>query len=140
MNGLNRVMLIGRVYRKNRISYLQDGTAKSTFTVMTADRWVTKEGEERERREFHRVVAWRRLGERCEEILADGRLVYVEGRLNTRSWEDDSGQRRYITEVVAMKVQRLSRPPEEAKATPSEPVAEVEQKVEPEQSKDDIPF
>ena len=140
MNGLNCVMLIGKVYGKNRISYLQDGTAKSTFTVLTADRWVTKDGEERERREFHRVVAWRRLGERCEEILADGRLVYVQGRLNHRSWEDDSGQRRYMTEVVARKVQRLSRAPGESKAKPPEPEAQANQKTEPEQSEDDIPF
>ena len=140
MNGLNRVMLIGRVYRKNRISYLQDGTPKSVFTVVTADSWVTKDGEERERRDFHRVVAWRRLGERCEEILADGRLVYVEGRLSHRSWEDDSGQRRYMTEVVATKIQRLSRSPDEVPAKPPQSEPKPEPEPEPEQSEDDIPF
>jgi single-strand DNA-binding protein len=105
--GLNKVMIIGRLGRDPEVRYTQGGTAVTNFSVATSDGWTDKAtGEKREKTEWHRVVAFRRLAEVCGEYLAKGRQVYVEGRLQTRSWEKD-GITRYTTEILADKVQFL---------------------------------
>ena len=105
MAGVNKVIIIGRLGRDPEVRYTPDGTAVANFSVATSDEWRDKEsGEKKERTEWHRIVAWRRLGEICGEYLAKGRQVYVEGKLQTRSWEQD-GVTRYSTEIVASDVQ-----------------------------------
>jgi len=107
MAGINKAIIIGRLGQDPEVRYTADGTAVATFSVATSENWTDKaSGEKRERTEWHRIVAWRRLGEICGEYLAKGRQVYVEGRLQTRSWEKD-GVTRYTTEIVASDVQFL---------------------------------
>jgi single-strand DNA-binding protein len=99
---LNKVMLIGNVGRDPEMRYLQTGEPVTTFSLATNRRWTGQDGNPREETEWHNVVAWRRLAEQCAEYLGKGRHVYVEGRLQTRSWDDQaSGQKRYRTEIVA---------------------------------------
>ncbi|MDY6905246.1 MAG: single-stranded DNA-binding protein [Thermodesulfobacteriota bacterium] len=107
MSGLNKAMIIGRLGRDPEVRYTQDGRAVTNFSVATSEEWKDKTtGEKNERTEWHRIVAFGRLGEICGEYLAKGKLVYVEGRLQTRSWEKD-GVTRYTTEIVASGMQML---------------------------------
>ena len=108
MSGLNKVMLIGRLGSDPELRYTPDGTAVANFSIATSEEWKDKNtGEKKERTEWHRVVAWRRLGEICGEYLAKGKQIYVEGRIQTRSWEDKDGNKRYTTEIVASDIQFL---------------------------------
>jgi single-strand DNA-binding protein len=105
--GLNKAMLIGRLGRDPEIRYTQDGRAVANFTVATNEEWRDRNtGEKKERTEWHRVVAFGKLGEICGEYLSKGRLVYIEGRLQTRSYEQD-GVTKYTTEIVASDMQML---------------------------------
>ena len=107
MAGVNKVILVGRLGRDPEIRYTPDGTAVANFSIATSEEWKDKNsGEKRERTEWHRIVAWRRLGELCGEYLSKGRQVYVEGKLQTRSWEQD-GVTRYMTEIIASDIQFL---------------------------------
>lgn len=107
MASINKVILIGNLGKDPEVRYTTDGTAVATFSIATSDEWKDKDsGEKKERTEWHRIVAWRRLGEICGEYLSKGRQVYVEGKLQTRSWEKD-GVTRYTTEIVASAVQFL---------------------------------
>ncbi|MDI6686905.1 MAG: single-stranded DNA-binding protein [Desulfobacterales bacterium] len=108
MSGLNKVMLIGRLGSDPELRYTPDGTAVASFSIATSEEWKDKNtGEKKERTEWHRVVAWRKLGEICGEYLAKGKQVYVEGRIQTRSWEDKDGNKRYTTEIIASDIQFL---------------------------------
>ncbi|MFP3981069.1 MAG: single-stranded DNA-binding protein [Desulfobacterales bacterium] len=105
--GVNKVILIGNLGRDPEIRYTQDGQAVANFTMATSMEWRDKaSGEKREKTEWHRIVAFRKLGEICGEYLSKGKQVYIEGRLQTRSWEQD-GVTRYMTEVVASDMQML---------------------------------
>lgn len=108
MSGLNKVMLIGRLGSDPELRYTPDGTAVASFSIATSEEWKDKNtGEKKERTEWHRVVAWRKLGEICGEYLAKGKQVYVEGRIQTRGWEDKDGNKRYTTEIIASDIQFL---------------------------------
>jgi single-strand DNA-binding protein len=107
MAGVNKVILVGRLGRDPEMRYTPDGTPVATFSIATSDEWKDKTtGEKKERTEWHRIVAWRRLGELCGQYLTKGREVYIEGKLQTRSWEQD-GITKYSTEIVASTVQFL---------------------------------
>lgn len=107
MATLNKAMIIGNLGRDPEIRYTQDGKAVTSFSIATTDKWRDKAtGENREKTEWHRIVAFDRLGEICGEYLSKGKQVYVEGRLQTRSWEKD-GVTRYTTEIVATAMQML---------------------------------
>ncbi|HHE74048.1 MAG: single-stranded DNA-binding protein [Deltaproteobacteria bacterium] len=108
MSGVNKVLLIGRLGRDPEVRYTQDGTAIANFSIATSEEWKDKKtGEKQERTEWHRIVAFQRLGEICGEYLSKGRQVYVEGRLQTRDWQDKDGNKRYTTEIVASQMQML---------------------------------
>ena len=108
MAGINKVILIGRLGSDPEVRYTPSGVAVANFNIATSEEWKDKDsGEKRERTEWHRIVAWRRLGEICGEYLSKGRQVYVEGRLQTRDWEDRDGNKRYTTEIVATDIQFL---------------------------------
>ena len=101
MAGVNKVILLGRLGRDPEIKYTSDGTAVTNFSIATSEQWKDKNsGEKREKTEWHSIVAWRNLGEICGKYLFKGRQVYVEGRLETRSWEQD-GVTKYKTEIIA---------------------------------------
>ncbi|RJQ57277.1 MAG: single-stranded DNA-binding protein [Desulfobacteraceae bacterium] len=107
MASVNKVILIGNLGRDPEVRYTADGTAVANFSIATSFAWNDKAtGEKKETTEWHRIVAFGKLGERCGEYLAKGKQVYVEGRLQTRSWEKD-GVTRYSTEIVATDVRFL---------------------------------
>ena len=111
MAGVNKVILIGNLGRDPELRYTQSGQAVVNFTLATSENWNDKaSGERVERTEWHRIVVWGRVGENCAKYLAKGRTVYVEGRLQTREWEDKEGQKRRTTEINAQTVQFLGGP------------------------------
>lgn len=97
---LNKVILIGNLTRDPELRYTPTGTAVCTFGVATNRSWTTQTGETKEETEFHRIVAWNKLGELCSQLLVKGRKVYVEGRLATHSWTAQDGTQRSSTEIV----------------------------------------
>ena len=107
MAGVNKVILVGRLGKDPEVRNTTSGAAVANFTVATNESWVDKSGEKQERTEWHRIVVWGRLAELCQKYLSKGREVYVEGRLQTRQWQDQSGQTKYTTEVQAQTVQFL---------------------------------
>lgn len=99
--GLNKVMIIGHVGREPEMRYTPSGRPVTSFSVATSRTWTSAEGERREETEWFNVVAWGSLAEICKGHLTKGQQVYVEGRLQTRGWEDENGTRHYRTELVA---------------------------------------
>ncbi len=97
---LNKVTLIGNLTRDPELRYTPAGTAVCTFGLATNRSWTTQTGETKEETEFHRIVAWNKLGELCAQLLTKGRKTYVEGRLSTHSWTAQDGTQRTTTEVV----------------------------------------
>ncbi len=97
---LNQVQLIGNLTRDPELRYTPQGTAVCTFGLATNRSWATEGGEKREETEFHRIVAWNKLAELCSQLLFKGRKVYVEGRLQTRTWTAQDGSQRQATEVI----------------------------------------
>ena len=97
---LNKVVLIGNLTRDPELRYTPQGTAVCTFGLATNRQWVTEAGEKKEDAEFHRLVSWNKLAEICSQLLSKGRKVYVEGRLQTRSWTGQDGNQRTSTEIV----------------------------------------
>lgn len=100
VRSLNKVILIGNLTRDPELRYTPNGTAVASFTIATNREWTVESGEKREEAEFTRCVAWNKLAELCSQLLSKGRKVYVEGRLQTRSWTSQDGQQRMATEVV----------------------------------------
>jgi len=110
MAGVNKVILIGNLGRDPELRYTQSGQAVGNFTLATTENWTDKGGEKVERTEWHRIVTWGKLAEMCAQYLTKGRTVYIEGRLQTREWEDRDGHKRQTTEINAATVQFLGSP------------------------------
>ncbi len=110
---LNKVMIIGNLGRDPEMRYTPSGQAVTQFTVAVNRNYKGQDGNWQEETEWFRVVAWAQLGERAAEHLRKGMKVYVEGRLQTRQWEDQQGQKRYTTELIANQVTNLDRRPRE---------------------------
>ena len=102
---VNKVILLGRLGQDPELKYTPSGAAVCNFSLATSESWVDKGGQKQERTEWHRVVVWNKLAELCNQYLSKGRQAYVEGRLQTRSWDDQNGQKRYTTEINAATVQ-----------------------------------
>jgi single-strand DNA-binding protein len=121
---LNKCMIIGNLGRDPEMRYTPSGQAVTQFTVAVNRNYKDSQGEWQEDTEWFRVVCWAQLAERTAENLRKGRKVYVEGRIQTRQWEDQSGQKRYTTELIAQTVTALDpRPRDEAGEPVREPVA-----------------
>ncbi len=103
---LNKVLLIGNLGRDPEVKYTPSGTAIANFSIATTEKW-TKDGQKNEKTEWHKIVAWQRLAEICGEYLHKGSQVYVEGKLQTRSWDDKEGNKKYTTEIVINQMQML---------------------------------
>ena len=114
MASVNKVILIGNLGRDPELRYTQGGQAVANFSLATTERFSNRDGDRQERTEWHRVVAWGRTAELCAQYLAKGRSVFVEGRLQTREWEDKEGQKRRTTEITALTVQFLGAAPRES--------------------------
>ena len=109
--GINKVILVGNLGRDPEIRSTASGTTQATFSIATSERWEDKDsGEKREKTEWHRIVAWRRLAEICGNYLKKGSQVYIEGKLQTRKWTDQDNNERYTTEIIAQNLQILSSP------------------------------
>ena len=116
MPSLNKVLLIGNVGRDPEVRYLDQGAAQNgqstkvaTFTLATTDRYRDRSGEVRENTEWHNLVLWRQLADLAERYIRKGSQIYVEGRIRTRSYTDQQGLKKYMTEIVADNVQLLGR-------------------------------
>jgi len=122
MASVNKVILIGNLGRDPELRYTQSGQAVTNFSLATSERFGGRDGgEQQERTEWHRIVAWGKTAETCAQYLAKGRSVYIEGRIQTRDWEDREGNKRQTTEVVAQRVQFLGGPRGEAGGSGSQP-------------------
>jgi len=107
MASLNKVMLLGNLGKDPEVRYTASGTAVASFSIATSERFKSKSGEWEDRTEWHNVTLWGRLAEIAGEYLAKGKTIFVEGRLQTRKWQDRDGKDRYTTEVVADKMQMI---------------------------------
>ncbi len=137
---VNKVILVGHLGQDPELKYTPSGAAVTNFTLATNETWKDTDGNRQERTEWHRIVMWRRLAEIAGEYLKKGSKVYIEGRLQTRSWEDKDGNKRYMTEVVADNMTMLDTKgtSEKAEAPPKELVEEPPVAETPEE--DDLPF
>lgn len=100
VSSMNKVILIGRLGNDPELKYTPNGTAQAQISLATSEKWKDSDGNQKEKTEWHRIVAWRRQAEFVGEWLKKGQLVSIEGKLQTRSWEQD-GQKKYMTEIVA---------------------------------------
>ena len=117
---INRVILVGRLGRDPEMRQTGTGTPVVNFSVATDRVWKNKNGEQEKQTEWHKIIAWGRLAEICNEYLTKGKQVYIEGRLQTNEWEDKDGNKRYTTEVVANEMKMLGTRSEEGYTSPSE--------------------
>ena len=108
MASLNKVMLIGNLGKDPEVRYTAGGTAVASFSLATSEKFKGKTGEWEEKTEWHNITLWARLAEIAGEYLSKGKTVYIEGRLQTRKWQDKEGKDRYTTEIVGEKMQMLS--------------------------------
>lgn len=113
MSGVNKVIIVGRLGTDPEIKTVGSGQQVARLSVATSENWVDREGKKQERTEWHRIVVWGKLAEICGRHLSKGRQVYLEGRLQTRSWEDQQGQKKYATEIIANNIQFLGAPGEQ---------------------------
>jgi len=104
---VNKVILVGNLGKDPEVRFTNSGSAVARLSVATSEVWNDRDGNRQERTEWHNVVVWGKQGENCGQYLAKGRQVYVEGSIRTRSYDDKSGNKRYVTEVVAQRVQFL---------------------------------
>lgn len=137
----NKVILIGNVGKDPEVRHLETGTAVSSFTLATTERFRIKAGELQDQTEWHNIVCWRNLAELSEKYIKKGAQIFVEGKIRTRSWQDQTGAKRYTTEIVADNIRLLDRKGTVA-AAPAEPVAPVQGFTAPmvEDTSDDLPF
>jgi single-strand DNA-binding protein len=138
MSGINKVILIGRLGRDPEVKYTPSGAAVANFPLATSEQWKNKDGEKQERTEWHRIEAWRRLGEICGEYLHKGSQIYIEGRIQTDSWEDREGNKRYTTKIVANNMQMLDSASKGGRAESRDDYFPSEEPVSV--PDDDIPF
>jgi len=145
MSGVNKVILIGRLGKDPEVRAFENNVKKATFPLATSEIRKDKEGNKIEITDWHNIVCWRNPAEIAEQFLSKGKMIYLEGKLRTRSWEDN-GMKRYITEIEAGSIFMLS-PKEESKSTemqvpnlPPPPVVEKAPEVQEPDFADDLPF
>jgi single-strand DNA-binding protein len=121
MKSINKVTLIGHVGRAPEIRYTQGGAPVANFSLATNEYWTSNTGERQERTEWHKIVAWGKLAEFCQEYIQKGSYLYVEGKLQTRNYDDRDGIKRYVTEIRAGEIGLLDR----KGTSPEQPAGEV---------------
>jgi single-strand DNA-binding protein len=104
---VNKVILIGRLGKDPEVRFSPNGQAVAKFTIATTEKWRDQQGQMQERTEWHNIVVWGKQAESCGQYLAKGRQVFIEGRIQSRSYDDKDGNKRYITEIVAQGVKFL---------------------------------
>ncbi len=133
MQGINKVILIGNLGKDPELRYTPNSQAVATFSLATNRKWKDKEGQPQEQAEWHNIVTWGKQAEFCKEYLKKGSAVFVEGRIQYRTYDDKDGNKRYITEIVARSIQMLGRKGE----TKEEPAS---QDLESSAADEDLPF
>jgi single-strand DNA-binding protein len=136
--GLNKVMVIGHLGRDPEMRYTPSGRPVTTFTVAVSRSWNTADGERRSETEWFNIVAWGNLAEICKQYLHKGQQVYIEGRLQTRQWEDKEGQKHKNVEVVANEMMMLGDRRDNSKK--SDEADQEEDQSEPMADEDEFPF
>lgn len=129
MRSINKVILIGNLTRDPEVKETQSGQTVTTFGIATNREWTIGEGERKKSTEFHEVVAWAKLAEICGKYLSKGKLVYLEGYLKTRSWENEDGEKRFRTEVVLqdmIMLEKKAKSDEQSEASEEIPEHETE--------------
>src|SRR5512137_13009 len=124
--GLNKVMIIGNLGREPEMRYTPSGRPVTTFNVATSRTWNTSEGEKRVETEWFNIVAWSSLAEICKQYLTKGQQVYIEGRLQTRHWDDTEGNKHTSIEIVASEMIMLGERRDSENSTNEEPIEEDE--------------
>jgi len=144
MAGVNRVILIGNLGKDPEIRTLENGVKVANFTIATTETFKTKNGEKSEHTEWHNIVMWRGLAEIAEKFLRKGKTIYIEGKLQTRSWDDSQGNKRYTTEIVVDNMTMLGGPRDQSaehvpngKTAPPPP---PEPTIPEDGTQDDLPF
>lgn len=137
MAGVNKVIIIGNLGRDPEVRHINDSVV-ANFSVATTESWKDKQsGEWQEKTEWHRIVAWRHLGERAEKYLRKGKQVYIEGKLETRKWQDKDGNDKYTTEIVARDLQLMGRKDDDDQADQPTGSAAL---TKPDSDDEDLPF
>lgn len=149
---VNKVIILGRLGQDPELKYTPSGAAVCNFSLATSETWNDKNsGQKQEKTEWHRVVVWGKLAELCNQYLAKGRQAFVEGKLQTRAWDDKSGQKRYTTEINATTVQFIggqasagqgnyANNQDGAQAQSAEPAQDYSAATDANFASDDIPF
>ena len=119
MSGINKVILIGNIGKDPEVRHLEGGAVVAKFPLATTETYRNKDGVRVDQTEWHNIVMWRGLAESAEKFLRKGSLVYIEGKIRTRSWDDKDGNKRYITEIVADTMTMLSRKQDDAQQNQS---------------------
>lgn len=160
MAGVNKVILIGNLGKDPEVRYLEGGIAVANFPLATTETFRDKNGNKNEQTEWHQIVLWRKLAEVAEKYLRKGQQIYLEGKIRSRSWEDNNGNKRYTTEIFGDVVTILSRPQDQQNNRPyqhhngtTQQQQQQQQQVQPidtgndpmhpasfQQSADDLPF
>ena len=140
MAGVNKVILVGRLGADPEVRYTNTGTPVANFNIATSTNFTDKSGEKTERTEWHRIVAFGKLGEICGEYLAKGKQVYIEGRLQTRDWEDRDGNKRKTTEIVANTMQMLGSAGDQVRSGGSDLGPPPNSTIPDINTEEDIPF
>ncbi len=138
MRGINKVILVGNLGKDPELRYTPNGTAVASFSLATSSRWKDSSGEFQEKTEWHRIIAWGRQAEVCNEYLKKGSQVYVEGRIQYRSFDDKDGNKKFVTEIIVGVMQMLGRK-ETGPQSPPEEVADAEKQA-PAEGEEDLPF
>jgi single-strand DNA-binding protein len=145
---VNKAILVGNVGNDPEVKYLEGGTAVAKFSLATTENYKNKAGERVSQTEWHNIVAWRHLAELTEKYITKGKQLFIEGRITNRSWEDQDGNKRYTTEIVAQSIQMLGRKSDDEVQSPGSPHQEsgnrTVDKPQPEEvdvdEDDDLPF
>lgn len=135
MAGVNKAILVGNLGKDPEVRHLDGGKTVCNFPIATSEAWKDKEGNRQESTEWHNIVLWGKLAEIADKYLKKGATIYLEGKLRTRSWEDQEGHKRYTTEIIGDSFVMLGKKKEEGAST--EPVQEQQSRLI---SDDDLPF
>lgn len=138
---INKAFLIGRLGADPDVRYTPGGAAVANFNLATNRSWKGKDGNRQEETTWHRIVVWRGLAELAKEYLKKGNMVYVEGHIQNRSWEDQNGQKHYVSEIVASDIKLLDGGSQRSADTgPAAPPADIEPPQDIEPNQDEVPF
>lgn len=140
MASLNKVMIIGRLGKDPDVRYTQSNTAVANMSIATSERFKDKSGEWKEKTEWHKVVAWGRTAEVCQEYLSKGSQVFIEGSLQTNKWEDKDGNTRYTTEIKTFRMQMLDSKSDSNRQSGGKQPVSSNVNLDDEDIDDDLPF